>query len=58
MSLVHLVRIKPRQTCQHLHTGNHTKALIDNLQMLSFIIHDIHHEQSQQYIYHIHVPHL
>ena len=27
MSLVHL-RIKPRQTCQHLHTGNHTKPLI------------------------------
>ena len=26
MSLVHL-RIKPRHTCQHLHTGNHTKAL-------------------------------
>ena len=28
MSLVHL-RIKPRQTCQHLHTGNHTKPLTD-----------------------------
>ena len=27
MSLVHL-RIKPRKTCQHLHIGNHTKALI------------------------------
>ena len=26
MSLVHL-RIKPRQTCQHLHIGNHTKPL-------------------------------
>ena len=26
MSLVHL-RIKSRQTCQHLHIGNHTKAL-------------------------------
>ena len=27
MSLVHL-RIKPRQTCQNLHIGNYTKALI------------------------------
>ena len=26
MSLVHL-RIKPRQTCQHLQIGNHTKIL-------------------------------
>ena len=26
MSLVHL-RIKPRQTCQHMHTGNPTKPL-------------------------------
>ena len=26
MSLVHL-RIKPRETCQHLHIGNYTKAL-------------------------------
>ena len=27
MSLVHL-RIKPGQTCQHMHTGNPTKPLI------------------------------
>ena len=34
MSLVHL-RIKPGQTCQHMHTGNHTKPLTDTAMLIS-----------------------
>ena len=41
MSLVDL-RIKPRQTCQHLHTANHTKPLtkiiLVNVTLLDLIL--------------------